>query len=56
MLTTRSVLHFSLGKEGVPTTTRFMLCALILQKDQVHSRSPYTEAYGPHKQTRSQSD
>ena len=26
------------------------MCALILQKDLIHSRVPYTEVRGPHKQ------
>ena len=55
MLTTRDFQHISLGKEGVPSVTRFMLCALT-QKDQVHSHEPNTEVLSLYKQTRSQSD
>ena len=55
MLTTHGFQHISLGKEGVPSATCFMLCALI-QKDQVHSHEPNTEVHSLHKQTRSQSD
>jgi hypothetical protein len=41
MLTTRDFQHISLGKEGVPSVTRFMLCALTQKDRSIHeSRTP----------------
>jgi len=69
MLTTRGFQHISLGKEGVPSATRFMSGADALWASEAPNNfvridserpspfmPPAAEAAGLHKQTRSQSD